>query len=85
MEGSNSRSTIESLITGVNSPSDHVHHDTLDVLICIRLMFMTAGIDPRMCKRDVSKAFCRGPRFVVCLDLSGVVFAAEGLYGFHNT
>ena len=33
----------EGFIKGANFPSDHIHHDSLDVLICIRLMFMTAG------------------------------------------
>ena len=42
----------ESLINGANFPSDHIHHATPDVLLCIRLMFMTAGCDPRLWKRD---------------------------------
>ena len=67
----------ESLINGATFPSDRVHHDTIDVLICILLMFMTAGFEPRMWKRDVSKAFRRCPISVEHLDLSWVVFAAE--------
>ena len=69
-----------SLINGATFPSDRVHHDITDVLICILLMFMTAGFEPRMWKRDVSKAFRRCPISVEHLDLSWVVFAAEGLY-----
>ena len=70
----------ESLINGATFPSDRVHHDIIDVLICILLMFMTAGFEPRMWKRDVSKAFRRCAIFVEHIDLSWVVFAAEGLY-----
>ena len=75
----------ESLINGATFPCDRVHHDTIDVLICILLMFMTAGSEPRMWKRDVSKAFRRCPISVEHLDLSWVVFAADGFTGFHDT
>ena len=42
-------------------------------------MFLTAGLEPRMWNRDVSKAFRRCLISVEHLDLSWVVSAAEGL------
>ena len=39
-----------SLINGATFPSDRVHHDIIDVLICILLMCMTAGLGPRLWK-----------------------------------
>ena len=44
-------------------------------------MFLTAGLEPRVWNRDVSKAFRRCLISVEHLDLSWVVSAAEGLDG----
>ena len=72
----------ESLINGATFPSDRVHHDTIDVLICILLLFMTAGLEPRMWKRDVSKAFRCCPISVEHLDLSWGCLRQQDFPGF---
>ena len=48
-------------------------------------MFLTAGLEPRMWNRDMSKASRCCLISVAHFDLSWVVSATEGLTGFHNT
>ena len=66
-------------LTGRLFPPIASDHDIIDVLICILRMFLTAGLEPRMWNRDVSKAFRRCLISVEHPDLSWVVSAAEGL------
>ena len=68
----------ESLINSATFPLDRVRHDTVDVLMVILIMFLTAGCFPVMWKRDVSKAFRRCPIRSDHLDLAYVVFMTEG-------
>ena len=49
----------ENLTNSATSPTEAIVNDTVDDLLAVLLMFLEAGIQPKMWKRDFSKAFRR--------------------------
>ena len=69
----------ESEVNCATQPSDKLAHDTIDVLVSMLRMFLVAGLMPVLWKRDIGMAFRRLAIATQHLDLSWVVFMAEGV------
>ena len=70
----------ESFINEATRPQDRVRHDGLGLLAFIVTALMLAGVLPELWKRDVSSAFRRVPILAAHLDLSWVVWWADGRF-----
>ena len=69
----------ESGLNGATQATQRLVHDTLDVLVQMLLFHMRRGLQPRMWKRDVSRAFRRVPIQVDHLEFAWVAFMWRGM------
>ena len=69
----------ESEINLATQPTEKLSHDTIDSMVKMVQQFVVNGCSPLMWKRDIGKAFRRLPVRVDHLDLSWVVFLADGV------
>ena len=68
----------ESGLNPATAPTERVMHDTLDVLLLMLRQMLTLGVQPRMWKQDVRKAFRCVPIAPEHQEFSWVVFGIQG-------
>ena len=69
----------ESAVNLATQPAEKLSHDTIDVMIVILRLFLIADEAPLMWKRDIGKVFRCIAIEASHLDLSWVVFMADGI------